>query len=90
MIIVLQGLIPLKMDQGKHLSLMRKRKKINQMEIHVYPVQKGLRWEACNLNYGGESIFVFVGIDKLAEIQLGLIGSLVRKGSRPSPPIKQI
>ena len=35
MIIAFQGLIPPKMDQGKHLNLMRKRKKINQMEIHT-------------------------------------------------------
>ena len=31
-----------------------------------------LRLEACSLKYGSDSIFVVVGIDKLAEIQLVL------------------
>ena len=39
--------------------------------MFVYTMDK-LRLEACSLKYGSDSIFVVVGIDKLAEIQLVL------------------
>ena len=56
------------------------RQELNILATHIFAefssnsvnTLEKLRLEACSLKYGSDSIFVVVGIDKLAEIQLVL------------------